>query len=95
MGSKKEIGGVVLAFGGFVFLVMSVKGTWGNVWGALTGKKLAASSSTSSAPGFPGTGTQMTAYRLPTGVIPSAPTSSGGGSMQTAPLPASPQGRNV
>lgn len=80
------MGGVVLAFGGFVFLVMSVKGTWGNVWGALTGKKLTASTSaSSSAPGFPGT-TQLTAYKLPTGVIPSAPTSSGGSSMQTAPL---------
>lgn len=29
---NKEAGGAVLAFAGFVFLVMAVKGTWSNVW---------------------------------------------------------------
>lgn len=61
MSSRREVGGVMLAFTGFAFLVLSFKGTWHAVYLAATGKPPAPakqpakpSSSTTAAQGFPG-----------------------------------------
>lgn len=48
---NKETGGVVLAALGFVALTLAFKGTWTNVWGALTGHSSSSTGSTFTTPG--------------------------------------------
>lgn len=66
MTGQREVGGVVLAFVGFGFLVLSFKGTWHNVYLALTGKSAPAPSgsrpsSTTTAARLPGSSVQPSA----------------------------------
>lgn len=59
MASNREMGGVFVAFAGFVFVVGAFKGTWRDAWASLIGKDGAtpgaATASASGGSGLPGT----------------------------------------